>query len=44
MLDTKTGKVTDVREVGALPEDIVALSPDNKYLPPRWWAMAQVPR
>ena len=30
VLDTKTGQVTDVQEVGALPEDIV-LSPDNKF-------------
>jgi DNA-binding beta-propeller fold protein YncE len=30
VLDTKSGKITDVQGVGALPEDIV-LSPDNKY-------------
>ncbi len=30
VLDTRTGKITDVHEVGALPEDIV-VSPDNKY-------------
>jgi DNA-binding beta-propeller fold protein YncE len=31
VLDTKTGKIVDVAEVGALPEHVV-LSPDNKYL------------
>ncbi len=30
VLDTRTGKISDVQEVGALPEDIV-LSPDNKF-------------
>jgi DNA-binding beta-propeller fold protein YncE len=31
VLDTKTGKIVDAAEVGALPEHVV-LSPDNKYL------------
>lgn len=31
VLDTRTGQITDVQEVGALPEHVV-LSPDNKYL------------
>ncbi|MDB5735062.1 MAG: hypothetical protein JWP16_399 [Alphaproteobacteria bacterium] len=30
VLDTRTGKLTDVQEVGALPEDVVQ-SPDGKY-------------
>ena len=30
ILDTKTGQLTDVQEVGALPEDVVQ-SPDGKY-------------
>ena len=29
--DTRTGKITDAVEVGALPEDVV-LSPDGKYV------------
>lgn len=31
VLDTRTGQIVDVQEVGALPEHVV-LSPDNKYL------------
>ena len=31
VLDTKTGKLTYVQEVGALPEDVV-LSPDGKFV------------
>lgn len=30
LLDTRTGKITDAMEVGALPEDVVQ-SPDGKY-------------
>ncbi len=30
LIDTRTGKITDAKEVGALPEDVVQ-SPDGKY-------------